>query len=275
MYDTFHLPRFGRLLKKTLLERPMQIFGFTGAILLLLFIYYAIYHLPLHQWIEVQKAAFLIGLTGGGMFLASFMFGYFSTNAQGASYLTLPASHFEKWLCVVLITGIFYPAVFLLFFRLVDVSFVVWFHDHLDTSMPNYKKIYDTVGVFPFDGDKARDVYCYFANYAGAMLVGSLYFNKVTFIKVALVVGGVFLSLYLVNLLIAKIVMHDVQNAFPFESVDISVIKFSAGLQPISSVDRSIDLPSNTGKAIDILTRYFLPGALWIISYVRLREKEF
>lgn len=275
MYDTFHLPRFGRLLKKTLLERPVQMFGFTGAVMLIIFIYYAIYHLPLHQWIEIQKMAFFSGMIGGGAFMASFMFGYFSNNAQGASYLTLPASHFEKWLCAVLIAGVLYPAVFLIFFRIVDASFVSWYHNHLDTTVQNYKKLYDTISVFPFDSDKAKDVYMYFANYAGAMLVGSLFFNKLSFIKMALVIGGVFLSIYFINLLIAKLVFSGVQNAFPFDSVDITTIKTSSGSQVISTELRALDLPSKELKMLDIFTRYLLPAALWSIAYVRLKEKEF
>ena len=275
MYDTFHLPRFGRLLKKTLLERPMQMFGFTGAVLLILFIYYAIYHLPITQWIEIQKNTFLIGLTGGGTVLASFMFACFSTNAQGSSYLTLPASHLEKWLCAVLIAGVLYPITFLIFFRIMDASFVSWFHNHLDPTNQNYKKLYDTVSVFPFSSDSARNVIVYFLNYAGAMLLGSLYFNKISFIKVALAIGGVFLSIYFINLMIAKLVIHDVQNAFPFDSVDIIVVKSSVGLQGISTESRSLELPSKDSIIFDLLTRYFLPAALWIIAYVRLREKEF
>jgi len=275
MYNTFHLPRFGRLLKKTLLERSVQIFGFTGAVMLIIFIYYAIYHLPLFQWIEVQKAAFLVGLVGGGAFLASFMFGYFSNNAQGSSYLTLPASHFEKWLCGVLIVGVLYPAAFLIFFRIVDASFVAWYHNHLDTTAPNYQQLYDTVGIFPFDRGKSQEVYMYFANYSGAMLLGSMFFNKLSFIKVTLVIGGVFLSIYFINLLIAKLVFPGVQNAFPFDSVDITIIKTSADARIISSEPRALDVPSKELKMLDFFARYLLPAALWSIAYVRLKEKEF
>jgi hypothetical protein len=275
MYDTFYLPRFGRLMKKILLERPMQMFGFTGAILLIIFIYYAIYHLPLPQWIEIQKVAFLFGLTGGGAILASFVFGYFSTNAQGSSYLTLPASHFEKWLCAVLITGVLYPATFLVFFRTMDAFFVGWFHNHLDNTRADYKQLYNTVQIYQFNSSMARNVFMYFLNYAGAMLVGSLYFNKLSFIKVALVIGGVFLSIYLINLLIAKLVINNVQDAFPFASVDIWIPKNSAGSKIILTEVISIDLPSESSKVFDTVTRYFLPSALWIIAYIRLREKEF
>jgi MFS family permease len=274
MYDTFYLPRFGRLLKKTLLERPMQLFGFTGAVMLLLFLYYAIFHLPPGQWIERQKDAFLFGLTGGGTILASFIFGYFSTNAQGSSYLTLPASHFEKWLCAVLITGVLYPAVFLGFFRIMDLSFIGWFHHHLDTTLPNYKQLYDLVQVFPFDHPTANTAVTYFLIYAGAMLVGSLYFNKVSIIKVALIIGGVFLAIYFVNLLIAKLLIDHMQNAFPFDSVDIQVLQTSAG-GVVHGFPRQLDLPLKDSKILDIISKYFLSAALWIIAYVRLREKEF
>ena len=275
MYDTFYWPRFGRLLKKTLLERPMQMLGLPGAILLIIFLYYAIFHLPMHQWFEIQKVAFLFGLTGGGAILASFVFGYFSTNAQGSSYLTLPASHFEKWLCAILIAGVLYPGIFLIFFRVMDASFVGWFHDHLDGTRPDYKRLYDTVNIFRFDSIFARNSIMYFLNYAGAMLVGSLYFNKVSIIKVVLVIGVLFLSMYFINLLIAKILIGDVENAFPFDSIDIWVRKISAGSRVVHSETRSIDLPSGSVGIFDIIIRYFLPAALWIIAYIRLRDKEF
>jgi len=89
------------------------------------------------------------------------------------------------------------------------------------------------------------------------------------------VIGGIFLSIYFINLLIAKLVIPNVQNAFPFDSVDISVVKISAGSQLISTASRSLDLPSKDSKIFDILTRYLLPAALWIIACVRLKEKEF
>jgi hypothetical protein len=96
-----------------------------------------------------------------------------------------------------------------------------------------------------------------------------------SYVKVGLVIGIVFLSIYLINLIIAKLVIPHAQNAFPFDSVDISVIRSSPGTQGIHTVSRSIDLPSKDSKLFDFLIKYLLPGSLWTIAYVRLREKEF
>lgn len=256
MHDVFYLPRFWLFLKKSLLERPAQMFGFTGAMLVALFIYYAIYHGAAHQWLEIQKMTFLMGLVGGGTILASFVFGYFSVNAQGISYLTLPVSLFERWLCAVLITGVLYPGVFLVFFKLVDVAFI--------EATPGQ------VQPFPLTGFWARQVYMYFFNYAGAMLLGSLYFNKVGFVKVALTVGLFFIGVYLLNLLIAKLVIPGVSNAFPFDSVEILAAR-GAGVRET----RVLEMPVGAARAFDIILSYVSPAILWGMVYIRLKEKEF
>src|ERR1035438_3628250 len=98
MDNTFNIKRFGRLLKKTLLERPMQMIGFPGMILTVVLILYVVIK-ALSGFDMAQRISFFAGLVSGSFFLASFVFGYFSSNASGSSFLTLPASHFEKWLC--------------------------------------------------------------------------------------------------------------------------------------------------------------------------------
>src|ERR1700693_5493341 len=123
MNNTFNAKRFGRLAKKTLLERPVQMFGFTALLLALVLILYVVAK-TLSGFSAAQNLTFIWGLPGGSFFLASFVFGYFSSNAGGSSFLTLPASQFEKWLTGVLIAGILYPLIFLIFYRVIDSSFV-------------------------------------------------------------------------------------------------------------------------------------------------------
>ncbi len=115
MRNVFDIRRFALLFKKTIMERPAQLSGLIGLMLVIIFILYFIFKTVV-GFGAAQNIAFIWGLAGGGCFLASFVFGYFSSNANGSSYLTLPASHFEKWLCGVLITVVLYPLVFLLFF---------------------------------------------------------------------------------------------------------------------------------------------------------------
>jgi hypothetical protein len=264
MNNTFHAKRFGWLLKKTMLERPMQTMGLTGLLLILSLILYSVIK-TFGGFNPAQNITFIWGLSGGGFFLASFVFAYFSSNAMGSTFLTLPASNFEKWLCGVLIAGVFYPVVFLLFFRLIDSSFVTIYHNGLDPAGPFYKQLYQSVFTFDFNGFLAWKVYPMYGFLAGAMLVGSLYFNKVAFIKTAIGISILILGVIGLNWLIATILFGHVNGAAPFNSVAI----------PAGKEEGSVELPSGIVNIINTSLWYVLPPVLWLLAFTRLREKEF
>ncbi|CAN5214300.1 hypothetical protein BH11BAC6_BH11BAC6_04220 [soil metagenome] len=264
MNETFNITRFGWFFKKTILERPAQLIGLTVVCLAFSLLCYAFCKYT--GGFEVaQNATFLLGLIGGGSFLASFVYAYFGTNAGGSSFLTLPASQFEKWLCGILITGVLYVAIFLLFFRFVDVTFISIYHNSLDPKSPFYKELYDSVQPFPYDGFVASRGYMMFTNFGGAMLVGSFYFNKAPFIKVALILCGLCFSAFLLNLLVANLFFDNVGSAFPYYLVWLDF-----------NNDRGrLELPSNMLGVVNIVFQFILPAMLWILAYIRLREKEF
>jgi len=264
MNNTFNAKRFGRLLKKTLLERPAQLLGFTGLILVLVLIAYAITK-TLVWYNAAQNLCFIWGLSVGGAFMASFVFAYFSSNASGSSYLTLPASNFEKWLCGVLIAGILYPIIFLVFFRAIDTMFVTLYHNSLDPNNPHYKNAYEAVYVFPFNGIIAWKVYPMFFFLGGAMLSAPLFFNKVGFIKMALVICVLALGSFGLNWLMAEAFFGHITDAFLFNHVSIAVGREEATIQ----------LPETTGKIFRYSICYVIPLILWLLTFIRLREKEF
>jgi len=264
MNDTFSAKRFALLFKKTLLERPTQMFGFTGLILAVILILYFICKSQI-GFGAAQNISFIWGLAGGGCFLASFVFSYFSSNANGSSYLTLPASHFEKWLCGILIAGILYPVIFLLFFRGIDSLFVAIFHNSLDPENALYKEQYNSVYIFSFTGRIALKVFPIFLLLTGISLIGSLYFNKAAFIKTAIAFCVVCFSLFALNWVIAKILFGNLDGAFPFHAVDILVGK-EVG---------SVELPKKIFQAYGFAADYVVPVLFWVLTYVRLREKEF
>ena len=264
MNNTFSMPRFAQLLKKTLLERPMQLLGLSALALTVVFFTYALVK-SLVGFVEAQDLSFILGLIGGGCFLASFVFNYFSSNAMGTSFLTLPASHFEKWLCAVFISGVLYVLVFLLFFRFIDIIFVGIYHRGLDPQGPFYKQLYEQVQLFPYDGFAANKASTMFVNFAGAMLVGCLYFNKAGLIKVGLLIAAVWFGAYLVNLVIARAMINNVQNAMPYFFV---WIKMDTG-------EGRIELPAKMMQIVKILIQYIIPASLWLLAFLRLKEKEF
>lgn len=264
MNNIFSIKRFGWFFKKTILERPVQLLGFVVLALALDFLVYAFSKFT--GGFEVaQNASFLLGIIGGGCLLASFVYSHFSTNASGSSFLTLPASQLEKWLCGIIITGVLYVAVFLLFFRIMDLVFISIYHNGLDPKGPFYKEMYDAVLPFPLNGFVAKKAYEMFLNFAGAMLVGSLYFNKAAFIKVALIACGFCFGAFLLNLFIANLFFKNVDNAFPYFLVWITVGK-----------DRGrLELPGNILDTVSIFFQFIIPFILWSLAFLRLREKEF
>lgn len=265
MNNTFNLHRFGLLFKKTLLERPVQMFGFTGLLLAMILIIYSVAK-TFAGFSTAQNLTFLWGLIGGSYLMASIVFNHFYSNAIGSSYLTLPASHFEKWLCGILIAGVLYPAIFLLFYRFMDASFVTIFHNSLDPAAPFYKERYQSVNVLSFNGFFAWKVYSLFPFAVSAMLAGSLYFNKAVLIKVSLVICSIVIVVFLLNHLFAKIVFGgSVQNSWPFHWVDVQVGKTGG----------NIELPEKIADIAFYGLSYAFPAILFFTSFIRMREKEF
>ncbi|AEW01123.1 hypothetical protein A4D02_14270 [Niastella koreensis] len=264
MNDVFSLRRFGWLMRKIFLERTMQVLGTLLLCFTVTFIVYFMTRLLLGIE-EAQNAAFLVGLTLGGSLMASIVFSYFNNNAVGVSFITLPASLLEKWLSGILIVGVLYFLLFLAFFRLIDLSFVLQYHHNLDHHAPYYKEQYEAVYLLSFSDFTAWGNYAMFFNFAGIMMLGSLFFNKAAFVKTALVICVVIVGTFLLNLLVISLLIKNTQTAFPFSIVWIWVGKYRA----------PIELSPETADKIKIIFRFVLPAILWSLSLLRLKEKEF
>ncbi|MDP9040846.1 MAG: hypothetical protein M3N30_02620 [Bacteroidota bacterium] len=263
MNEFFNFRRFRLYFLKTVLERPGQILGiFVLSFSVVTLVYYLLKSIGF-VFEVVQLMSFTLGLAGGGCLLASLVFGYFSDTASSCSYMTLPVSVFEKWLCGVLLVGILYVGCFFLFFRGLDTLFVNMYHNGLNRQDPRYTDQYNAVTIFPFDRDSIS-IIVFFVNAAAAMLVGSLYFNRVSFIKVALVICGLYFITFLLNYLAASIFFKETFHVFPFHSMWVK------------NGDEESILVLNPGwsNLYDMIALYILPGILLAVSYIRLREKE-
>lgn len=264
MNEVFSFKRCWLLFKKIISERPIQTLGVSFLLLLLSFILYVVVK-KLVGFGPAQNLTFIWGLAGGSFFLSSFMFGYFGNNASGSSYLTLPASFLEKWLCGVIISGILYPIIFLLFYHAMDVAFITAFHNSLDKTSLFYKEQYESVYVFDLNGIVAWKVYALFLQLTGAMLTGSLYFNKIPFIKTAIAVCIIVLLVFGINWLIAIAFFKDVSDAGPYDHVTLFVGKQTG----------TLILPTNLENVFHIAIAFLIPLLFWLLPMLRLREKEF
>jgi hypothetical protein len=264
MSQLFNARRFRLLFVKTLLERPVQTFGVAALLLILAFMLYVVAK-SLSGFNAAQNLTFIWGLTGGSFFLASFVFGYFNSNAIGSSFLTLPASYFEKWLCGILIAGVLYPVVFLLFYRLIDTGFVAAYHHSLDPASPFYRQQYESVFTFNMNGFLAWKVYPMFFALTGSMFIGALYFNKAALIKTAVAVCVVCLGTVGINWLIADFFFNNVNGLVPFDRIILAVGK----------EEGTVSLPSGVQSFFFYSICYVLPAILWLLALARLKEKEF
>lgn len=264
MSEVFSIKRFLLLFKKIIAERPTQTIGVSALLLVLSFILYVAAK-KIIGFDPAQNLTFIWGLAGGAFFLSSFMFGYFNTNASGSSYLTLPASFLEKWLCGILMAGILYPLIFLLFFHTMDAAFVTAYHNSLDKASLFYKQQYESVYNFDLNGIIAWKVYALFLQLTGVMLTGGLYFNKIPFIKTGLAICIIVLVIFGVNWLMANALFSNVSDAGPYDHVTLSVGKQNG----------TLILPTNLENVFHIAIAFIIPVILWFLPLLRLREKEF
>jgi hypothetical protein len=261
MNDIFHLRRFKWIFIKSVTERPVQILGtFVLSFSVTLLVYFLLKSTANFE--VAQLFSFSIGLIGGGCLLASLVFGYFSDGAVSASFLTLPCSVLEKWLSGILIVWVLYLFGFLLFFRGLDSFFVHLYHLSLNRQDPRYSLQYNA--VYLFTSSDGFPLIVFFLNASGAMLIGSLYFNKISFIKVALLICGLYFFTALLNYLINSILFKDMVHTYPFHTVDIKT----------STEQGIVMIPHSLDKAFDAIVIYVLPIVFLWISFIRLKEKE-
>ncbi|WP_316635955.1 hypothetical protein [uncultured Flavobacterium sp.] len=263
MNDVFDIKRFTWLLKKSVLEQPAMLIGLLAVTITITLLTYAI----VQSMIGIGKAqlsAFILGFLVGGSFMASSVFGYFSSKSNGVSYLLLPASHLEKWLCGIIISGVLFVIIYLGFYRLIDVFFVNSYRNNLDHNAINYQILYNSVEIFSFNNSISRLVFATFFNISGAMLLGSLYFNKVSYIKVSLLICILIIGTYFLNLFFASFFFEHIDLAVPFRNIFLKVDK-EIGI---------IDMPSAPANAASFAIAYLIPAALWVLAYLRLKEKE-
>lgn len=279
MNNTFHLTRFFFLFRKTVYERPVQVFGIVILNLIVVLLMYAFLR-DIIGWPGTQNLTFIWGFVFGGCYLSAAIFSNFSTNARGSSFLTLPASNLEKWLCGVLLTWVFYVFIFLLYYKGLDASFVGYYHSHLNPLEVDYQEKLEAVQQFDYGGHVAKMAYLVFGNLTASMFVGSFYFNRNGFIKTGLIVCCVLVFFYIANLVLARSLFTHVNDAFPFSHVAIglpsktSVNEAALAIRP-KFEEGDISLPSPYVDIYRVTIRYVLTGILCVTALIRLKEKEF
>lgn len=272
MNNTFNFRRFGLLLRKTIYEKGLVLGGiFVLAIVLIIFSYSS--SGTLRQSAFAQSMGFMIGLFGVTIFV-NILLNNFSKKSAAASYLSLPSSHFEKWLVVFVSTFLIFLPIFLIILKVIDTLFIDYYRElavtkyhysaaQLETSLTYLTYTFDekdTLSRMPFWFFLPT-----FFGLSGISVVGSLYFNQKSYIRSALVFLGLAIILSLsVNMLFGAIIGEKT-----------AIMNFT---KAFITTQKEKHYTVSASESVQSLIKYFMvifiPAALWLIGLVRLSDKE-
>ncbi len=271
MNNTFNLRRFGHLLNKTLYEKRLVLLGSFVLLIAFSVLVYATGSNARNST-STQRIVLFFGLLIMPTVVVNILLDNFSKKSVAASFLTLPCSHFEKWLAVFVLTIFIYLPLFLVFFKIVDTVFVNHYRDLALTKWHfTSQQIEKDLPYFSFSLDELKSPLSYplsnFFVLSAISMIGSLYFNQKAYIKTALI--GIVLFVVL-NLLANK--------GFELiigEKVSMNTTEFT-GATVINKDFRSFIVGAT--EPVKSMFKYFLmfvvPAALWLIGLLRFREKE-
>ena len=249
MNQFFNLSRFGRLLRKHTAEHfltyALGAAVLTGGILAVLgFLAYIQGGLSHGQ----QGILFTLLLLAAGSFFTSLVLAQFGSGSRAALALTLPASHFEKYL----VAWLFSLPVFLGVF-----SAAFYFADWVVMALSREP---DTVFRL-FESKAMLGTFTSFLVLHGVALWGSIFFARQQFMKTAFGVAILVVVVAVANFQLVKALLGKaVQSVFPFGTVSLQN-------------DAPLTLPASQEQWLSLLP-FALAALLWLAAYARLTEKQ-
>ncbi|MBC9931071.1 hypothetical protein [Chitinophaga qingshengii] len=203
---------------------------------------------------------YYFGLFFGGLLFTSMAFSDFSAKEKGIHFMMLPASQFEKFITVFLITTIGYLVVF----HLAAYAALVFMQQ---TCIIRNGTPLEMNWQFAEGGT----IYIYFAYIFlhAVFMLGAVSFSRLAFIKTLVTLLLCLLGLYLLNTLFVWILFGSATDQ-PFQNLPFALVgtrggKFGTDVYVIS--EKMI-----YGYAF--IAKYLLAPCIWTIAYFRLKDKE-
>jgi hypothetical protein len=249
MNQFFNFSRFGRLLRKhtteQLLTYALGAAVLAGGILVVLgFLAYIQGGLSHGQ----QGILFTLMLLAAGSFFTSLVLTQFGSGSRAALALTLPASHFEKYL----VAWLFSLPVFL-------VVFVAAFY-FADWIVLSLSRESDTLFRL-FESKAMLGTFTSFLALHSVALWGSIFFPRQQFLKTAFATALLAIVISVANLQIVRAMLGKaVQMGLPFGTVSLQN-------------DAPLTLPVSQEQWLSLLP-FALAALLWLAAYARLTEKQ-
>ena len=256
MNNIFNFNRFGRLFIKHTVEHYKSYLMSLGVLIGVLalgigFFTYLNDDQPMNM--AVQTSIFAIVLVLAGTMFTSNIFADIGDQKRAISALTLPASHFEKFLVAWLYSFLLFQVVFIAIYPL------------LITLILNTRHWPIRVDVFNlFYQPFTAWILAVFAMLHGFAICGAIFFKRLHFIKTAFIFFIGLVLLTLVNKPIVEALLGtNITAAIPYGQVNLFEGYTFYSIRPSSNADSLL---------------YGLPWALtlilWLAAYLRLTEKQ-
>lgn len=276
MNQTFNLQRFWLLLKLEFSKNRKELL-FSSAIIIGLTILLMLPILLIQKRVDTLSSfhdlALVLCVFGGGSLFINNSFSRYGNTPSGISEIMVPASRFEKFLSVYLVRFLL-AAIFIIVFWTVHY----WFIDAANavkviSTNPDYHYFTDFEGIITW-------TYCYFL-ILSVIFLGSLYFSKNAYVKsLGVIIIGTIIGAYLQNWITEFFTSSTLRNlnnpnfttfsTALFKKWDISYWTH----QPKDHYHEFIiNYPEPIWYAISAFLILLLIS-LWVITYVRLKEKE-
>lgn len=210
-----------------------------------------------------QVAYYFVGLLMSGCLSANFLFAELGNKPKAIGYLLEPASSLEKVICSLFFGVFVFWIGYSLMFYLVNTAMVYLANNINGTqwTIINIFSINDYENPL-FSGPASSLFFMYFATQA-LFITGSLYFNKYSFFKTAIV--ALFIGLILVIIPSAAI-NYSMPIGITRTITTYEVLDFRG--------NKLIEMPSWFNFSVTAFSFYLLTPAFWLICYFLLREKQ-
>lgn len=257
MNNTFNFKRFTLLFKKHSLEHAKTYLLSTGVLAGILLLVMALLSYSSKGRIpeQLQAIIFLYFILGAGSIFTSLSFTDLGDKRKATRVLTLPASHFEKFLVSWIYSYVIFQLVFIGIFYLVD--WVV-----ITLSVPPIHDPNQLIDLFS-GNDIIKIAFITYAVFHAISIWGAIVFEKLHFIKTAFV----FFIYVILLIIINEWLLHSLMGK-SFDGVPFTAANFLDG-KNIKVIMATHSMKSNNWVVLAITVIIF-----WLSAFFRLKEKE-
>lgn len=213
----------------------------------------------------VQYVTFFLALFGVGSFYASQYFRDLGSRAKGINFLLVPASAFEKLLCSLLYSVLLFFVVFTACYYLVDVLMVAIAKTFPGNKKPAVVNVFEII-LLRFNRDSTINFLLFFFSVQSVFLLGSVYFEKYSFIKTIICgfVAGFILFCFMYFFNEQLLPDGDYPKGF--------LTSYRVRVDGVN--DKLVEVPRWIGEVFRFLIMYAVAPFFWIVTYYRLKEKQ-